>query len=311
MAFELTTRAELQRQEVRIEPQLVLEIDGAPKLNASGVIDLIFPTVEIDTHGAYNASTGEVTVPVPGDYYVYGAAYSNNTTDSSGAFDLFAYKNSTPNLLAELNSKIYSNTNNALSLNGSTLFRCVAGDKIKLAASTNIGGNTSLTGGTENRFVVVRLPNPEQICFSEIVAARYKVAAQSVNSSDPIDFSSKDFDTHNAVTTGSGWKFKAPFPGIYRVSCHINLQAYDPNFGATETGFEIDLYKNGSLESMLGQFRFQVDQSFSPDANGSTAIQLNANDEINLILGGLLGSKTTAAADRSTWICIERIAGVP
>ena len=31
-------------------------------------------------------------------------------------------------------------------------------------------------------------------------------------------FDDKDYDTHNAVTTGSSWVFTAPLPGKYSVS---------------------------------------------------------------------------------------------
>jgi hypothetical protein len=43
---------------------------------------------------------------------------------------------------------------------------------------------------------------------------------RSVNGSTPstvIDYNTQDIDTHNAVTTGSGWVFAAPIEGYYEI----------------------------------------------------------------------------------------------
>lgn len=36
-----------------------------------------------------------------------------------------------------------------------------------------------------------------------------------------VNFNVKEYDTHNAVTTGSAWKFTAPMAGKYRVTTTI------------------------------------------------------------------------------------------
>jgi outer membrane biosynthesis protein TonB len=58
------------------------------------------------------------------------------------------------------------------------------------------------------------------------VAARYTSAAgQSIPSDSAnatvIDFGTKAFDTHNAVTTGANWRFIAPVRGAYLVTASL------------------------------------------------------------------------------------------
>lgn len=54
------------------------KIGGDPASTSSGN-PIIFPTVNYDTHGGYNASTGRYTVPISGLYRVYGQISSTNT----------------------------------------------------------------------------------------------------------------------------------------------------------------------------------------------------------------------------------------
>jgi hypothetical protein len=88
---------------------------------------------------------------------------------------------------------------------------------------------------------------------------------------NPLPFSGKDWDTHNAVTTGAAWKFTAPISGKYMVSGYINPNAATAGF----TSFSI--WKNGSfLQGVDGKPATTAIMAFS-----STAM-LNAGDYIDL-----------------------------
>src|SRR5690606_25981361 len=73
------------------------------------------------------------------------------------------------------------------------------------------------------------------------------------------------FDTHDAVTTGSSWKFTAPVDGYYAV--HAQVVFTDAVDTEDETSVKIALYKNGSLYSVFGR---------GLDAAGSTSTHLGA-----------------------------------
>jgi hypothetical protein len=76
------------------------------------------------------------------------------------------------------------------------------------------------------------------------VGAKYNTSvAATVSSADPFQWSTKDYDTHNAVTTGSSWKFTAPISGYY------SIKAVCANSSGAEA---ITLYKNGSLVNYIG-----------------------------------------------------------
>lgn len=82
------------------------------------------------------------------------------------------------------------------------------------------------------------------------VKARYtRITAQSLNSATIMDFSTKDYDTHNAVTTGASWKFTAPKSGYYKV--RAGLQWVSRSY-TTGNNVGIQLYKNGSFYSQGG-----------------------------------------------------------
>lgn len=77
-----------------------------------------------------------------------------------------------------------------------------------------------------------------------VVAAKYLIAdGVTTNGSTPLNAATKVYDSHNSVTTGSGWKFTAPVAGKYQISLH----AY---FGS---GNEyIYVYKNGTKNTLIG-----------------------------------------------------------
>lgn len=102
------------------------------------------------------------------------------------------------------------------------------------------------------------------------LAARYESSGSiSASTSTPWDFSIKAYDTHNAVTTGSGWKFTAPSDGYYQ----FNVSGL-----ATGVAFcGVGIYKNGSSYEAL----FNT-PSASETKSGSTSLYLLKGDYIDL-----------------------------
>lgn len=99
-----------------------------------------------------------------------------------------------------------------------------------------------------------------------VIAASYKTAAGQ-NTNVIIDFDTKVFDTHNAVTTGASWKFTAPVSGKYQINSTLR----------SNTGVEIHLYKNGSLFTKLN------DTVAAVVVGSSYTIDLVVGDYIHLI----------------------------
>lgn len=156
------------------------------------------------------------------------------------------------------------------------------------ASVLNIGAETSATTGLTpvngNGFVnsgqrvsfyatipITGLSSSVQMssdASTRVVAARYRPsAANSTAANNPFNFDTVDYDTHGAVTTGSGWKFTAPVQGKYKVSSRVFLGSANYNF---------NLYKNGTALTGVG---YHV-----TNQNGTalTTVELNAGDYIDI-----------------------------
>lgn len=134
---------------------------------------------------------------------------------------------------------------------------------------------------------------------TRVVAASYFLSAnQNPGLGGQINFDSKLYDTHSAVTTGVGsWKFTAPIPGKYRIS-GIALYAT----GASRQ--YLQLFKNGSSFAYTG--------ILGPNPNDATTIA----KEIDLLAGDYIDIRVTgtitiggSGIPYNTYIDISRIPG--
>lgn len=134
---------------------------------------------------------------------------------------------------------------------------------------------------------------------TRVVAAIYSgLGSTSMSTSAPAQFNTKVQDTHNAVTTGSGWRFTAPVPGFYSVSSILPfVSSGTPN---------AVLYKNGAIISGTLGYDYGIG-SFSTtlSAIGSTVVYLNTGDYIDVRAG--LGSVILGSTNGS--ISIFRLSG--
>jgi hypothetical protein len=90
----------------------------------------------------------------------------------------------------------------------------------------------------------------------DAVAASYWFpATASVTGSTPINYSSKEFDTHNAVTTGPSWRFTCP-PG--KGGLYLVCGAVDTDAGST-----IRVFKNGASYKIVGFDNATINSAFT------------------------------------------------
>lgn len=115
-----------------------------------------------------------------------------------------------------------------------------------------------------------------------IVAARYSSnAGASHTSNTNVDYEDKETDTHNAVTTGSSWRFTAPVSGMYHVDANVacGSQAWTAN-----QNMYMVFKKNGLAVNMLDFWRCQTSATYpGVYLNGGTNIWLDAGDYIELV----------------------------
>jgi hypothetical protein len=239
-------------------------------VNNSGVT-VIYPTVRMDSHKGYNASTGVYTVPVSGYYRVSGgfttspAAWVNNNaiqmsasiTGTGAPGGTFAF------------TRIISAGTTEQGISGSATYYCAAGDTIVLRVLS--GQTVSLNGGTNNFVSIERLSGPSVVAASETVAASYWASTSASSSTtQAVNFDTKEYDTHNAVTPGVNWRYTAPVSGTYLVTIYVN-----PSVG-TASYFNIYKNSNSTIYKSIGY------ATTTTVGNGATSLKLNAGDYIGI-----------------------------
>lgn len=143
------------------------------------------------------------------------------------------------------------------------------GDKIYagLYGNGNNGTNTlSLAGDPKySYFSISKLSSPQQIPASEKISAQYYISASTANTSiantavEIVDFDTKVWDSHSAVTTGASWKFAAPRNDIYRVSASPLLLSV-----ADQKVVAVFCYKGGNLYISGGAVNASGSSNLSP-----------------------------------------------
>lgn len=207
---------------------------------------------DFDTHAAFTNSTGRYSAPVNGVYRVSFIATKATATNS-----VFLYKNGSSY------TGLFSFAIAGGIISGSTSVFLNAGEYI----SFQTNGTITIDG----QFSVERISGPSVITATETVAAAYwPTANNSTTAANPFNFDGKEYDTHNAVTTGAGWKFTAPVSGKYSVKAFLNP------FSTPPSSPYFSIYKNGSFYSSIGWMT-------ATTANCATGtIALNAGDYIDL-----------------------------
>jgi hypothetical protein len=236
---------------------VVARVSGNPA-NATAGNPIIYPTVTQDTHGAYNATTGKYTIPVSG-YYDVSAFISCTFATNGYTYVALDGVQQTP-YLQYIPSAVGAG-------GGSITIYANAGQLLDIRATQNC---TAFSGTTANGFSVSRRSGPSVIAANESVNASYYVSATfAASTTTPVNFDSKEFDSHNAVTTSAtAWKFTAPVSGLYSVTLIANI-------GTGSFGWH-SIYKNGVV------YKGIATGSSTTNAFGNGLVRLNAGDYVDI-----------------------------
>lgn len=189
-------------------------------------------TSSFDTHAAFDLVTNNrYTVVVPGIYEATcQITYSANGSNERQAA---VYKNGSPVAVTEMQAVTGGNSTAVVT----TLVQLTTGDYLEFYGLQNSGGSLNVLAGESVTFATVnRLSGPSAIAANESVNASYYASVSgTASTTQPINYDTRYYDSHNSVTTGINWRFTAPINGIYRVNTHANIA------GNTT----LSLYKNG------------------------------------------------------------------
>lgn len=254
-------------------------------------------TAMIDTHSAFNSSTGAYTVRIPGIYRVtLQAGTSSATTATHGTY--IALNGTTYAYNVESKS---TGVGIIWSPRVSTTIRCVAGDVIRPGYGQNSGVALNVGGGSANHyFEVEMLQGPSQIQAAEVVAFQGTAPSYSVTTSiGKVTGWTASEDSHAGYNTANS-RWTVPAPGRYRIT--INLATKNtavPNSvwiyidGVAINGGKGQAYSNGSVY---------------PVASATVIKTLNAGQYVEIF--SQVSSSTLAIDAPSTSWTIERLGGV-
>lgn len=217
------------------------------------VTPIDFATKEYDTHGmftagvSYNSGAGtwstnpKITIPVPGKYQFRVYILTNGEAWTAGNIhSVRLYKNGSLDKYLSydpLQASLTTNVQDAVAVTASA----VAGDVFDIRYVHNRGGAVVFqNSGTFVWVEVERLSGPAQIAASESVNARYYASATSISASlATIVWSTKDFDSHDAMSSGV---YTVPVSGVYQVNVGLTF-----NFTQiTNNDDQIEVQKNGT-----------------------------------------------------------------
>lgn len=270
--------------------------------NSANFADNTYTTIQFntkleDTHSMFSAGT--TTIKVAGLYEINAAAaFVIGGYAANNIFNLRVRVNGATDYL--LDRLIYNSSVQPNILKGSIRLPLKTGDTIVIQAmKTNFGANSGFdTDLTQTRMSIVRVSGPSAIAASETIAASYYVSPTIFTTSTtiPINFDTKEIDTHGAVTTGATtWKFTAPSSGLYEVGGSIFT---------TAAGLTTRVYKNGSYFKPFG-----TASAANNNHSNTVLIRLNAGEYIDMRCntGGSNISGGAQANDTTSTITIKRV----
>jgi hypothetical protein len=234
-------------------------------------------TVDSDKTGMWDASNNRFNIQSPGDYQLFGNLYSTAATTAN---QQLAYKVNGGTTMYYGNAP---NTSGAVdaSMSGSDIIpNLKAGDYVEIYGYAD-ASVTAQSGITASRFSLMKIASPQTISASESITCKYTTTAGSSFTDGVaaiVDFGTKEFDSHSAVTTGGSWKFTAPVSGVYTINGHIGFNI------PSSTRYQITalLRKNGTETNRCLISTTQNSANTAMGLPFTFMLKLNAGDYIDL-----------------------------
>lgn len=224
-----------------------------------------------DTHGMVDLTNDRINVTVAGDYLVsMNYLFASIASTAVDAIQVYARVNNST--LYNVGTFGFAVATQFRGVSGSVLVpNLKTGDYVEIVVNQNIVATLTAYGGFNN-FTMTKISGPSAIAATETIKAKYRYTANFTSSPTiPINFGTKVYDSHGAVTTSAtAWKFTAPVAGLYTV-------LFSQNSGGAAVSTQ--LYKNGSVVEYFFTHQVAAGNGY---LSGGTEIELIAGDYIDI-----------------------------
>lgn len=263
----------------------------------------VFDSTAHDTHGAYNASTGEYTIPVTGRYAISGQVNVGGTESNNDFVDVYLDIDGVQYATQQSRGRVQNASLSSYLHNFEFKTEFQAGQVVGIRVASNIGSPAFSATAGQQFMNISKLDtgSPLAALTEDVYCHAYLSSAQTFSSSgggQQVDIDASETDSHNAFDTVNN-KYVIPQTARYRISANVTYNAS----GAGSRG--VFIYINGS-ERARGLVTGTATQSTS--VNTSRMLDLIAGDEVTLLglqdSGGNLGLATSA---HTTFLSIEKI----
>ena len=252
---------------------------GSTQSVTANVTDITF-TAAKDSAGAWNGS--QFVVPVSGDYSISTTLADNGSTVSVYT----AYVNGSSSRVLGVNGALGNFGGGAALLPG-----LKAGDTVSVRA------NQTTTLAAAGSLSINRLSGPAVVAATESVNARYYASSTSITASDAtIVWTTKDYDTHNAMSSGV---YTIPVSGKYQINTALAINV------TTGTN-SLSIYKNGVQVSLVTS---QQPPSSTGALQGTVSdiISCNAGDLITIKASSSGSSLSIVSSNVRNFVSISRV----
>lgn len=217
-----------------------MSLNAAQNIPTSVVTEVDLDTCNSDTSGMCDIAGNRLRIVEAGIYTVCGSL--GYAVGGTGIRYVQVLKNAA--LLILQSSPSSSNYGPTAAICDSAV-KLEAGDLLTLTGLHDSAGAEAATNSPQYTWLSAKKNVDSVVALGESkVRARYKSAVgAALVAATQIDFDTKDYDSHNAVTTGGSWKFTAPRAGLVKVKV---MGVID---GATAQA--LHLYKDGAQGAAL------------------------------------------------------------